>query len=87
MTDLIENSKIEPDVYFSAMAQRIIHNSGATFGGAAVIVSPSGKAQVELLMLDEAADEAQFWATIKTRIEIRIAELNDMQRNQRAFGR
>ncbi len=72
---------------FHAMADSIDHNSGGTFGGAAVIIPPAdGGEPIELLILDLKADPAQFWSTIKTRIEIKLAELDEQRRNQKAFG-
>jgi hypothetical protein len=41
---------------------------------------------LELLMLDAAEDEGQFWATILTRIQVAITE-NDVRKQQgRTFG-
>jgi hypothetical protein len=84
MTDIPQDD--DPSVHFSAMAQRIIHNAGGEFGGAAVIISPGG-IQIEVLMLGAGSDEAQFLSTIKTRIDIKLAEVDEKQRNQTAFGR
>ena len=72
---------------FRAMADAIDHNAaGATFGGGCVIYPPTGD-PIEILMLDNKADLAQFWSTIKTRIDIKLAEIDEQQRNQQAFGR
>ncbi len=73
---------------FHAMADNIDHNGGSNFGGACVIIPPeNGGEPIELLILDLKADPAQFWATIKTRIEIKLAELDELRRNNQAFGR
>ena len=70
-----------PDVAFSAMAQRIIHNAESVFGGAVVIVPPAnGGEPIEMLVLDQAGDAAQFWGTINTRIAIVLDKLKDEQR-------
>lgn len=87
MTDLVERPKNEAAERFRQMAAAIDHNADGTFGGAVVIIPPAnGGEPIELLILDLKADPAQFWATIKTRIEIKLAELDDRQRNQKAFG-
>ena len=71
---------------FTKMAERIQHNEDAHFGGACVLVPPGGGKALELLMLDAAEDEGQFWATILTRIQVAITE-NDVRKQQgRTFG-
>lgn len=88
MTDLVEQPRFEAPERFRAMAHDIEHNGSAKFGGAVVIIPPpNGGEPIELLMLDLKADPAQFWSTIKTRIEIKLAELDQAQRSQTAFGR
>lgn len=71
---------------FSNMAARIIHNEGAKFGGACVIVPPGGGKPVELLVLDAAEDEGQFWATILTRIQVAINENDEKKKAARVYG-
>ena len=83
---LVEQPKNEAAERFRAMAASLDHNAAATFGGAVVIVPPTGD-PIEILMLDNKADLAQFWSTIKTRIDIKLAEIDEQQRNQQAFGR
>lgn len=74
---------------FQKMAERIEHNANSTFGGAAVIVPPAdGGDPIEIMLLDSRGDVAQFWSTLKTRIDIRIAELQMLQmRQQSPYGR
>lgn len=88
MTDLVEVQKNEAAERFRVMAARIDHNDPTTFGGAVVIIPPAndGGESIELLILDLKADPAQFWSTIKTRIEIKLAELDEGRRNRQAFG-
>lgn len=87
MNDLVERQADGPEKAFRTMADRIVHNTGADFGGAAVIIPPSNAGEpIELLILDLKADPAQFWSTIKTRIEIKLSELDQMQRKQASFG-
>lgn len=73
---------------FTTMAAKISHNDPVNFGGAAVIVfPPSGVAPtppIELLILDPKADLAQFIATLKSRLEMIMQEI---QTNQRSYGR
>ena len=88
MSELLEPPAPEAAQRFTAMAAAIEHNAAATFGGAVVIIPPTnGGEPIELLILDLKADPAQFWSTIKTRIEIKLAELDERQRSQQAFGR
>lgn len=88
MNDLVEKPKTDTSARFRVMAERIEHNNNAKFGGAVVIMPPEGGGDpIELLILDESADVAQFWATIKTRIEFKIAELDQKIRNQNSFSR
>jgi hypothetical protein len=71
---------------FTKMAERIQHNEDATFGGACVLVPPGGGKALELLMLDTAEDEGQFWATILTRIQVAINENDQRKLQARNFG-
>ena len=87
MSDLVETSKNEAADRFTAMAAAIEHNASATFGGAVVIIPPiNGGEPIELLILDLKADPAQFWSTIRTRIDIKLSELDQVQRKQASFG-
>ena len=83
MTDqpLVERPTNDPSSFFKEMAQAIEHNRNQGFGGAVVIVPPTGGGDnIELLILDSKADIAQFWSTIKTRIDIRLADLDQKAR-------
>lgn len=69
---------------FRRMAESIDHNNARAepmpFAGAVVIVPPKdGGDPVELLLLDEKADPAQFWATVLTRVQMRINEVQEAQ--------
>jgi hypothetical protein len=88
VTELVEPPKNEASARFRAMADAIDHNAATqTFGGAVVIIPPVNAGEpIEMLVLDLKADPAQFWSTIKTRIEIKLAELDEQQRKQQAFG-
>ena len=75
-----------PDVPFQEMSLRIQHNKDAKFGGACVLVPPGGGKALELLMLDAAEDEGQFWATILTRIQTAIHDADQKKLQARRFG-
>ena len=73
---------------FFQMRELLNRNSESTFGGAVVIIPPKNAGeQIELLMLDSAGDAAQFWSTIKTRIDLVLDKLRDQERNVQGFGR
>jgi hypothetical protein len=87
------DNRSEEGERFRIMAERIDHNIKADyhFGGAAVIVPPAGSGiekPIELLILDDNADPAQFLSTIVTRIQIMLREIEDRARLlQQGFGR
>ena len=73
---------------FLAMAEKITLNHDAMFGGACVIIPPGTTGEpIELLMLDAQGDEAQFWSTILTRIQMVIQKISERERNLQGFGR
>ena len=76
-----------PDAPFQEMSLRIQHNANSKFGGACVLVPPSGGKPVEILMLDAAEDEGQFWATILTRIQTAIHDSDQKKLANQGFGR
>lgn len=77
----IPNTHSDP---FRKMAETIDHAhytaNAMPFAGAAVIVPPQdGGDPVEVLLLDRKADPAQFWATVLTRVQMRINEVQEAQ--------
>lgn len=71
---------------FRKMAERIDHNKDAGFGGACVFVPPPGAGEpIQILMLDSAADVAQFYSTVVTRIQIALDRMKDQANSP--FGR
>lgn len=61
---------------FTDMASRIELNADQGFGGAFVIVPPGEEIEAHvMLMLDNAQDPAVFWATLQTRAQIALQEL------------
>lgn len=72
---------------FDKMAERIRHNKDAAFGGACVIIPPTGGAPLEVLILDSTSDLAQFYSTIATRLQIALETLKEQNAAASAFGR
>jgi hypothetical protein len=65
---------------FRKMADRIEHNADAGFGGACVFVPPSGGGEpIEILMIDNGANPAQFYSTVATRIQLTLDQINNPQ--------
>ena len=92
MTDgqpLIERPTHGAATILRRVADQIDRMGEDTFGGVAVIVPPvDGGAPIEVLILDPAKNAAQFYATIKTRLEGQLADLEVQARQQQAgFGR
>lgn len=67
------------------LADRMERNSDGSFGGAYVVIPPAGGDVIKMLILDSAKDPAQFWAVLKTRCEMVLAGLDEIQRNVRAY--
>lgn len=74
---------------FDGMAARIRHNRDASFGGAFVIIPPvkEGSEPLDTLILDSKQDLAQFWALLKTKAEMELQQIDQLQRQQGAFSR
>ena len=73
---------------FRKMAERIDHNKDAGFGGACVIIPPSGAGDpIEILMLDNSADLAQFFSTVATRVQRAVDEASNNSALASGFGR
>ena len=87
---LVEGRDSDPARLFSNMADRIKHMSASPaaggFGGAVVIVPPGSADPIEILMLDPHADLAMFWGTIRTKIDIALANAEAEKRRQAGFG-
>lgn len=73
---------------FSRMAQRLEHNLDSTFGGAFVIVPPSGAGEpMEALILDSAGDPAQFLMLLQAKIAHALKEIEDRERSMGGMRR
>jgi hypothetical protein len=71
---------------FRQMADEIERNQPERFGGAFVIVSPTGEVK-DLLLLNRQQDLGMFWGNLKSTAEIAIAEIVEAERNSNTFGR
>lgn len=70
---------------FRKMADDIMHNAENGFGGAFVIVPPSGGGNpISVLMLDSANDAAQFWGLIGPKAQMALQDLVNQTRNGQA---
>ncbi|MFZ3215648.1 MAG: hypothetical protein WA192_06275 [Candidatus Acidiferrales bacterium] len=73
---------------FRLMADRIELNKDSGFGGACVIIPPSGAGDpIEILLLDHSADIAQFYSTVSTRIQRVVGEIEQQNQIATGFGR
>ena len=89
MTDLSTQHPVKPDpgYLFTQMAERSELNKANGFAGAFVIYPPSGD-PIAMLLVDDKADPALFLATVKSKIEMAIMELDDQQKAQQGmYGR
>lgn len=73
---------------FRLMADRIELNKESGFGGACVIIPPVGAGEpIEILMLDNSADLAQFFSTVATRVARAVDEASAKNQIAQGFGR
>lgn len=73
---------------FAAMAEQIRHNGAQSFGGAFVIVPPAiGGEPIVTLVLDPKQDPILFWASVKSKIDMVLAQLEEAARGHQAFRR
>jgi hypothetical protein len=70
---------------FAEMARKITENATNGFSGAVVVVPPGGN-PINLLLVSPIGDEALFWATLKTQVDIRLGELAQAQSGPQGFG-
>lgn len=72
---------------FTKMAARIEHNKDAGFGGACVIVPPRDAGEpIEIFIIDDGSNPAQFYSAIASRIEITLEEQKAKASQNQAFG-
>jgi hypothetical protein len=68
-----------PANLFRMMASRIERNADEEFGGAVLIVPPSGAAAIEILLIDPRRDAASFWGAVQGKVAVAVAELQEQQ--------
>jgi len=87
MSEAVERKVPDWDQPFSRMADKVVANLSNGFAGAAVIVLPNGET-IEVLLLDSEASPALILSSVKTKIEIKVAEILEKERGtQTGFGR
>jgi hypothetical protein len=72
---------------FSGMAELVGHNASRGFGGAFAVIPPGDGEPVTLLLLDNAQSPAMFWSSLKTKIDMALAEIEESERSAGPFGR
>lgn len=80
----------DPVPVFSRMADRLSHNRGQPFGGAAVIVPPAGigiDETIELCILDSGSDASIFLSTVATKIKLLLDKIEQRQRQLQGYPR
>jgi len=71
---------------FREMADRLERNGAAVFGGAFVAAPPAtGGEPIEMLILDARQEPAQFWGILKAKVEMMLAQLDEVAQRQRGF--
>ena len=67
---------------FTAMAAKIDLNAEHGFGGAFVVMPPGeDAAPLSLLMLDDGANEAMFWANVQTMASMALQDIQNRERD------
>ena len=61
---------------FLDMGRKIAHNATNGFGGAVVAFPPGGE-PIELMLLNNSGDEALFWGTLKSLVEMAARDCRD----------
>ena len=84
---LIEKPDFDPAGAFREMVKAIEHNKDQPCGGAVVIVPPQGGGDPIAFMTIGAADLAQFYGNITSRVQIVLQGLQDKQSLASGFGR
>ena len=71
---------------FREMAAAIERNPEEAFGGACLIISPSGQA-VSVVILDGSKEEGQFWGLVQSRCQMAVAEVQSKQQQANIYNR
>jgi hypothetical protein len=78
----MSETELKPPDYsgpFTRMADKIDLNSSGDFAGAFVVVTPSGDTHT-MLLLDSAKNEAIFWGTVKSMVDINLSAIDERER-------
>lgn len=71
---------------FLEMAAKIKLNGVDAFGGAFVIVPPvNGGSSLEMLVIDNQANPAIFWSTLKTQAELMLGSIEQSMRTGQGY--
>ncbi len=78
MNDEVPKAKLsEP---FTKMAERIDKNEGESFGGAFVIVPPTGAGEpMQAVTFNTGTDPAAFWMLLQAQINVTLENLKSQQ--------
>lgn len=86
--EAVANAAVKPSDILRKMADLMDRNADQPFGGAFVVIPPENGGEVlEMLVLDNKRDAAQFWSTLKTKCEIQVTELDEQHSQRQPFGR
>lgn len=77
---------IDPAQFFRDMADRVEKIGENEFAGAAVVVPPGGGEPIALLLVDPKQDLVQFFATVKSRVEVVTSEVMETARARAQGG-
>ena len=69
---------------FSRMAEQILLNKDAKFGGAFLMIPPDQGEPFSSLMLNQ-EEPSIFWAAVKTLADVAMGQLDRAQRGQQGF--
>ena len=67
------------------MAERMEKNGAEYFGGCFVVIPPQGNDPVKTLILDKSQDVAQFWGTLKTKVDMALSGIEEQLRATRGY--
>lgn len=71
---------------FRNMAAAIERNAEGSFAGACVLVAPDGEI-ISMLFMDQSAEPALFWGTVKSKIQIALDKLERAEQGAMGFRR
>jgi hypothetical protein len=81
---VVPPEKWKPQDYFQHMHDQIVHNANSDFGGAFVIIPP-GQDDGPLTGLILSDDPAHFWMVLHAKVQTRLQEMQDKERQNAAF--